>query len=149
MKKGYLLFFSFLMGVGAICAQKPYEWSFSAKKTADRTFEIHCTVDVKQPWHTYSQFTPDGGPFPTKFEFAKNPLYSLAGPVKENGRMIIKHETVFDVDVKYFDGKVDFIQTVKMKGAAKTNLMGSVTFMICNDEQCLPPTTQKFSLALN
>ena len=106
-------------------------------------------VDVKQPWHTNSQFTPDGGPLPTKFEFAKNPLYSLSGPARENGKMITKHESVFDVDVKYFDGKVDFVQIVKMKRVAKTNLNGSVTFMVCNDEQCLPPTTQKFSLALN
>ena len=68
---------------------------------------------------------------------------------KGNGKMITKHETVFDVDVKYFDGEVDFVQKVKMKGTAKTNITGSVTFMVCNDEQCLPPTTQKFSLALN
>jgi hypothetical protein len=149
MNKRCLLFFSFVLGVSALQAQKSYEWTFSAKKTADKRFEIHCTVDVKQPWHTYSQFTPGGGPLPTKFEFVKNPLYSLAGPAKENGKMITKHETVFDVDVKYFEGKVDFVQIVKMKGGAKTNVTGSVTFMVCNDEQCLPPTTQKFSLALN
>jgi hypothetical protein len=63
--------------------------------------------------------------------------------------MITKHETVFGVDVKYFDGKVDFVQKVKLKGTAKTNFTGSVTFMVCNDEQCLPAATQKFSLYLN
>ena len=149
MKKHCLIFFSFVLCIGALYAQKPYEWSFYAKRVADKTFEIHCTMDVKQPWHTYSQFTPDGGPLPTKFEFAKNPLYSLSGPARENGKMLIKHESVFDVDVHYFDGRVDFVQVVKMKGIARTNLSGSVTFMVCNDEQCLPPATQKFSLALN
>jgi hypothetical protein len=30
-------------------------------------------MDVNAPWHTYSQFTPAGGPLPTKFNFTKNP----------------------------------------------------------------------------
>jgi len=53
------------------------------------------------------------------------------------------------VDVKYFSGKVDFVQLVKVKGNAKTNVTGSVEFMVCNDKQCLPPATEKFSIALN
>jgi hypothetical protein len=149
MKKNILILVLIFGFAGFLNAQTPYEWSFTAKKIRDKTFEIHCVINVNAPWHTYSQFTPDGGPLPTKLEFAKNPFYVLIGPAKENGKMFTKHETVFDVDVKYFDGKVDFVQTVKMKGTAKTNLVGSVTFMVCNDEQCLPPTTQKFSLALN
>ena len=118
------------------------------QKTANNVYEVHCIVNVNAPWHTYSQFTPDGGPVPTKFVFAKNPLYSLEGDVMEKGRMITKHETVFGVDVKYFDGSVDFVQKVKLKNTVKTNFTGTVTFMVCNDEQCLPPVTQKFSVPL-
>jgi thiol:disulfide interchange protein DsbD len=104
---------------------------------------------VNSPWHTYSQFTPDGGPVPTSFNFSKNPLFKLDGKVKENGNLIKKHEDVFGVDVKYFNGKVDFVQRVTVKGNARTNVTGSVEFMVCNDHQCLPPATEKFSIALN
>jgi thiol:disulfide interchange protein DsbD len=55
---------------------------------------------------------------------------------------------LFGVDVKQFSNKVDFVQTVKIKGKAKTVLNGSVEFMTCNDHECLPPKTQKFSVAL-
>jgi Disulphide bond corrector protein DsbC len=127
----------------------PYSWTFTAKKIAADSYEIHLSATVQSPWHTYSQFTPAGGPVPTKFSFAKNPLYKMEGAVKEEGKMITKHEEVFGVDVKYFEGDVDFVQVVKMKSGAKTNLTGSVTFMVCNDAECLPPTTQKFSVALN
>ena len=106
-------------------------------------------LDVNSPWHTYSQFTPDGGPLPTHFSFTKNPLYMLDGKVKENGKLFKKHEDVFGVDVKYFNGKVDFVQLVKVKGNAKTNFSGAVEFMVCNDQQCLPPATEKFSIPLN
>jgi thiol:disulfide interchange protein DsbD len=76
-------------------------------------------------------------------------LYALEGKVKENGNIIQKHEAVFGVDVKYFSGKVDFVQVVKMKSKARTNFSGSVEFMVCNDQECLPPATQHFSIALN
>ena len=127
----------------------PYNWTYSAKKVSDNVYELHFHVDINSPWHTYSQFTPDGGPVPTKFSFAKNPLYTLDGAVKENGNLVQKHEAVFGVDVKYFNSKVDFVQLVKLKTRAKTNFSGSVEFMVCNDQQCLPPATQKFSIALN
>jgi hypothetical protein len=127
----------------------PYSWTYSAKKISDNVYELHFLVELSNPWHTYSQFTPDGGPVPTKFSFAKNPLYALDGKVKENGTLIKKHEAVFGVDVKYFNDKVDFVQVIKLKTSAKTNFSGSVEFMVCNDQQCLPPATQKFSIALN
>ncbi len=127
----------------------PYNWTYSAKKISENVYELHFLVDVNSPWHTYSQFTPEGGPVPTKFSFVKNPLFTLEGKVKENGKLLQKHEAVFGVDVKYFNGKVDFVQVVKLKTKAKTNFSGSVEFMVCNDQQCLAPTTQKFSIALN
>ena len=149
MKKTFVVLISFLTAFVSLRAQSPCAWTFSAKKTAGQTYEIHCTVDVNAPWHTYSQFTPDGGPVATKFTFSKNPLYSLEGPVKEEGKMITRHEAVFGVDVKYFEGHVDFVQLVKLKGNTKTNFSGSVLFMVCNDTECLPPATKTFSLILN
>jgi Disulphide bond corrector protein DsbC len=149
MIKRIFLLLAILAGAYFSIGQTPYKWTFTSKKTADRTYEIHFTMDLSQPWHTYSQFTPDGGPLPTKFTFGKNPLFALEGKVKENGKMVVKHEEVFGVDVKYFDGRVDFVQVVRLKADAKTNFSGTVEFMICNDQQCLPPATEKFSLALN
>ena len=34
---------------------------------------------------------------------------------------ITRHETVFGVDVIYFDGEVDFIQKINLKGTAKAH----------------------------
>jgi Disulphide bond corrector protein DsbC len=149
MQRTFLILLVFFAGLGTLRSQTPYTWTFSAKKVYDRTYEIHCTVNVNAPWHTYSQFTPSGGPVPTRFTFAKNPLCTTDGPVKEIGEMHVRHEAVFGVDVKYFDGQADFVQRIKVKGTAKTNFTGTVQFMVCNDQQCLPPTTQKFTVALN
>lgn len=149
MKLNILLAFSILFTTASQAQSKPYNWTYSAKKISTAVYELHFHVDINHPWHTYSQFTPDGGPVPTHFTFAKNPLYSLDGKVKETGNLVQKHESVFGVDVKYFNGDVDFVQLVKLKSNAKTNFSGSVEFMLCNDQQCLPPVTQKFSITLD
>ena len=152
MQKNIFALFLSLLIVFAVSAQgrlMPYKWSYGAKKIAGNTYELHFMVDVNNPWHTYSQFTPDGGPIPTHFTFTKNPLYTLEGKVKEDGKLLKKHEAVFGVDVKYFNGRVDFVQLVKLKENAKTNFSGEVEFMVCNDQQCLPPATEKFSIPLN
>lgn len=128
--------------------QNPVNWKFSAKKKADKVYEVHLTATVASPWHIYSQKTPKGGPIPTKISFTKNPIIVLDGIAKEVGKLEVKHEEVFDIDVKYFNGSVDFVQTIKLKSGVKTNVSGTIQFMACNDQQCLPPTNTSFNITL-
>lgn len=129
-------------------AQDIVKWNFSSKKIDDKTYEIHFTPTVQYPWHIYSQSSPQGGALATSFSFNKNPLILLNGAVKENGKIVSKYESVFGVTVKYFEGEVDFVQVVKLKANVKTNINGSVEFMACNDEKCLPPKTISFSIPI-
>lgn len=128
--------------------QNPVSWSVTAKKINDKTYEIHLTADIQKGWHVYSQTTPDGGPVPTSFTFAKNPLLTYEGKAKEIGKLEKHAEPLFGVDVKQFSNKVDFVQLVKLKANVKTSADVAVEFMVCNDRQCLPPTTKKFTVAL-
>ncbi len=126
----------------------PVKWNYKLKKTNATTYEVQITATIDKGWHIYSQTTPDGGPVPTTIRFAKNPLVTLVGAVKEVGKLEQRHEELFGVDVKQFSNSVSFVQTVKVKTAVKTSVVGTVEFMVCNDTQCLPPTTNKFSLSI-
>lgn len=128
-------------------AQK-ISWTYTAKKLAATKYELKITATPPAGWHIYSQNTPDGGPLPTVFMFNKNPLVTVTGKPKENGKMVDYYDKNFKVNVKYFEGKVDFVQVVTVKGKAKTNVTGQVESMICNDNRCLPPATEKFTIAL-
>ncbi|HEU4633827.1 MAG TPA: protein-disulfide reductase DsbD domain-containing protein [Flavisolibacter sp.] len=149
MKKilAFVLSFVVLQAVNAQ-VKNPVQWTYTAKKVNATTYEVHLTATIEDGWHLYSQTTPDGGPVATSIAFAKNPLVTLEGTIKEIGKLEQRHEELFGVDVKQFSNRVDFVQTVKIKGKAKTALNGSVEFMTCNDRECLPPQTQKFSIAL-
>lgn len=132
-----------------VMAQSPVTWSFTSKKTGDKMYEIYLTATVSDPWHIYSQTTPDGGPFPTKISFNKHPLATIEGKAKENGKLVQKYEEVFEVNTKYFDGNVSFVQVVKLKGNVKTSITGTIEFMACNNEQCMPPAEVPFTIQLN
>lgn len=142
-----LLLLLFSIGSG-IHAQNPVSWSFSAQKTGDGLYEIHLMATIEEPWHLYSQTSPAGGALPTSFTFSKNPLLILQGNVKEKGKLISRYEKVFGAELKYFEGSVTFVQTLKLKAKAKTVLSGSLEYMVCNDEQCLPPKTMSFTIPI-
>jgi hypothetical protein len=144
MKKIFL-FALVISSVNLLTAQssKQVSWAYTTKKIADKTYEIHMTASITGDYHLYAQhqhIVGDAGPVPTTFTFTKNPLLVLDKQVKEIGKGISKHEGVWNGDVNYYEKSVDFVQVVKLKTNAKTNLSGKVEFMVCNEKQCLPPS---------
>lgn len=127
-------------------SNKQVQWNFSTKKVNETTYEIHMTATVNGDWHLYAQNVGVDGPVPTSFTFNKNPLLVLDNKIKEVGTMVKKKEQVWGGVVNYYENKVNFIQVVKLKSNVKTNLAGKVEFMVCNDSQCLPPSTVDFKV---
>ncbi|HMH32989.1 MAG TPA: protein-disulfide reductase DsbD domain-containing protein [Puia sp.] len=149
MKKIVLYGLSALMVQAAIAqSSKQVQWAYAAKKIADKTYEVHMTATINGDYHLYAQDAGGEGPVATSFNFVKTPLLVLDGQVKESGKLIKKFESAWSHDVKYYEKNVDFIQTVKIKGNAKTNLSGKVEFMVCNDRQCLPPSAVDIKISV-
>ena len=128
--------------------QDPVKWSYSAAKKSDKEYTVVIDATLPSEWHIYSMTTPANGPVATNVVFKKNPLVTLDGSVQENGQLKTDHDAVFGVDVKYFNDKVEYTQTVKLKSAVKTNVTGTIKYMVCNDKLCLPPKTIPFNIQL-
>ena len=150
MKK--LIALSFLLMLSGFLfaqIQNPVGWTATSKKINDKTYEVHLTANIEKGWHIYSQTTPEGGPIPTSITFTKNPLLTIDGTAKEVGKLEKHIEPLFsNIEVKQFSDKVDFVQLIKLKAPVKTSINLAVEYMVCNDKQCLPPATKKFSIAL-
>jgi len=146
MKKITLFGLALLIG-GLAMAQsgKQVNWTYSAKKIADKTYEIHMIASIGAGWHMYAQAGGEG-PISTKFTFTKNPLVALNNAPKEVGKMVKKYEEAFKSEVRYYENSVDFVQVVKVKGSTKTAVAGKVEFMVCNDHECLPPDETNFKV---
>ena len=147
MKKSLLLFV--LLSVQVIAfSQKlnPAHWTYSAVKKSDKQYDLVMSATIDAPWHLYSQFMKQGGPVPTKFTFKPNPIVKLEGSVKEKGKLEKFFDKNFNMQVSYFAGKVDFVQTITLKVTSKTKITGEVEYMTCNDEKCLPPVKLPFEI---
>ena len=148
--KGLVFFLAVVLGTFSAKAQlNPVSWSFTSKKVADKTYEIHLTATMQSGWHLYSQVQPDDAiAIPTGFKINNNPLLSLEGKIKEIGKMQKFHDAKLEVSANQYADKVDFIQVVKLKANVKTNLTGNVEYQTCDDKKCLPPKTVNFSIAV-
>lgn len=149
MKKIAFFLVAALIACLSVSAQssKQVKWSFTSKKIAESTYEVHMTASINGNWHMYAQDGGDG-PVSTSFTFVKNPLLTVEGKAKEVGKMKKVYEQAFSSEVRYYEKSVDFVQVVKVKGKAKTNLAGKVEFMVCNDKECLPPAEVDIKVAI-
>jgi len=148
MKKTILLALITVLAV-SLKAQNPVTWTFSSKKIGDKKFEVHMTATIQSGWHLFSQTQPDDAiAIPTGFVINKNPLLEVDGKIKEVGKLEKFHDAKLEVSAHQYADKVDFVQVVKLKANAVTNVNGVVEFQTCNDEKCLPPKKINFSVAL-
>jgi len=136
---------------GIVHAQvlNPVQWSFTSKKTGDKTYELHLTANIQSGWHLYSQTQPANAiNIPTEILFNINPLVSMDGKVKEAGKMEVYKDTRLGISANQYKDQVDFVQKVKLKVNTKTNISGTVEYQTCDDKKCLPPAKMPFNLAL-
>lgn len=150
MKKTILFFtLAFSAVVGFAQVASPVNWTFTSKKVSDNVYEVQMVATIQNGWHLYSQSQPkDAIAVPTTFEFSKNPLVQLDGKVKEAGKMERFTDKDLGVSANQYSKLVAFSQRVKLKGKAKSNVNGNVTYQTCDDKKCLPPKTVNFNIAL-
>ncbi len=144
----YTLLFTIITGVVSAQIKDPVSWTFEAKKKTADTYEVVLSANIQGKWHIYSKNTGKGGPIPTKVNFKTNPLLNITGAVKEVGKIEKVYDEIFQTDVLYLSNKVQYVQTVKLKGKAKTNITGTIEYMVCDDTQCLPPAKKAFDIKL-
>jgi hypothetical protein len=80
----------------------PYKWTFSTEKNSETEYILFFKIKLDDGWHTYSQFTPVGGPIPMTFTFEKNSCYDLIGKVQEP-KAHEEYDSTFEVKIFSFD----------------------------------------------
>lgn len=153
MKKNILLSvllssFLFSIAFSQTGSAKQVKWTTSSKKIGDKLYELKLTATIAGDFHLYAQDAGVEGPVPTTISFTANPLLVLDGKAIEIGKKITKLEQAWDGKVNFYEKTVTFTQKIKGKTKAKTNIIGKVEFMVCNDELCLPPSEFNFKVPI-
>lgn len=123
----------------------PVQWAYAGKRISKTEAMILIKATIDKGWHIYSQNVKDGGPVKTSFKFEPSKFYSLFGRTIEP-TPLKRMEKAYGMEVSFFEKSVIFQQRVKLNGAGKVNVKGTIDFMTCNDEKCLPPENLAFSV---
>ncbi len=123
--------------------EDPTTWKYEVKKKSATEYELIFHLDVKAGWHIWSMHPGgDGYEISPSFTFDKNANVTLKGEAKEKGKATTTTMEGIDGKITYLSGKIDYIQTVTVKG--KGRITGKHTYQVCNDKLCLPPKDKDF-----
>ncbi len=137
---------------------KPVHWSLSSNKNPEPdkdgyavyTFVAKAAID--KGWHIYSQFLKGDGPIPTKINFDKaSPINLVDNPTEVGPKRRQHKEAAFNnMTVVDFEDSITLNQKIKInpKDASKP-IKGSIEFMACTGEKCLPPDEFPFVINLS
>jgi hypothetical protein len=124
--------------------ETPVHWSYGAKMTSATEATVFLKATIADGWHIYSQKTSPGGPVKTSFIFHPSEEYMLVNKTMEP-QAITRFEPTFGVNVSFFEHSVIFQQKVSLAKPG-TIVKGTLRYMVCNDEKCLPPADLDFSI---
>lgn len=125
----------------------PIRWGCQSVKQSENIFEIRFTAKIDEPWHIYAPEINENLGLPTTFSIYPSPLFSLDGKIIYDTEPIT--ERFENTELKYFEGKVTFIQKIKVKGNMEFTLNGMVEYMCCANGHCLPPAKKRFSVTID
>ena len=148
------LFLTPFFGVSQI--YDPVEWSFSSQKVSENTYELTFIADIEPGWAIYSNDIYNNDidcdveicPLPVSFEFDNNNeserYFNLVGDIVEvDENKSVSQDPIFLMEVTKFTKKATFKQIVEFNADNKY-VSGYLTFMVCDDTKCLPPTDVDF-----
>lgn len=123
----------------------PVDWEWEVEYLGDGKADIVFTASVEDHWHIYS-IDVTGGPLPTEFKFEETDHYELNGGIRESDP-VVTYDPNFEVELGYHNDGATFRQTVKLN--KKTKIKGYLSYMVCNDEMCLPPEYVDFEIGVD
>lgn len=127
----------------------PVNWSARVESKDANAFELKISATIDAKWHLYAQNIAPGGPIPTKFDYPDAPdKITLVGKTLEPDG-IENFDAVFEMPIKFFENQVTFSQVFELRDPALTQLTFEVTYMACDDEKCLPPTSEIYVVPLD
>lgn len=123
----------------------PARWSANGPSGPVRPgerFEVSIEAQIADRWHLYSATQPPGGPNPTRFRLISGGPFRLAEGIRQS-EFKTEFDANFGIPTEFFAVNARFgLPLIAAADAApgKYDLELQVTYQMCDDKVCLPPT---------
>lgn len=147
MRRIIFLTLSLLMLPLAAMAQSAGEavrWQVTVKMTSPTQGVATFKARLQPGWHLYGLDLPKGGPKPTAINLEGSRGVEFLTPLKADREPVKVHDAMFGIDLTWWDSDIALRRTFKVTDPAGARIAGTIEFMGCNDQTCLPPSTFKF-----
>lgn len=125
---------------------EPVKWSHELKITGKTTGEIIHKATIEKSWHLYGMNIPPDGPRPTQIVYEKLVNAQKSGGIQAKSKLIDVYDQSFQMNLSWYANEAIFVQKITFQDAAKVKVEGYVEYMACDDERCLPPAQDEFTL---
>lgn len=123
--------------------QNPVSFSVKQNKVSPTEVDVVFNGTIDSGWHVYSTNMGNGGPTSATINMEKSVGVTKIGGLQAKGKKIKEFDKLFNMQVRYFKGHVQFVQ--KLRITAKTyHIKGYLEYGACNDRTCMPPTSVEF-----
>jgi len=134
MKQFFLALTAFLLSFTLTAQHNPVSFEISHENQT-----IVFKASIEKGWHLYAAHLPNPfeGPLPTEIIFNESEQFVLQDSIIES----VGHtemDDAFGIEVKYFENSATFKQPIKVTSKADVTISGTIYYMVCNDEMCIP-----------
>lgn len=113
----------------------PVTWSGEVEKVSDTEYILHYDAKIQDKWHVYSQFTPEDGPIPLRFEFLpeNGATYTLDGKAEESDTHR-EYSDIFEVDEVFWEKTARISQKIKLNDISKSIIKSIIKHQSCIED---------------
>ena len=134
--KRFLTIYVLLVAVIAAKAQMmdPVHFTTQLKDLKNGEAELVFKATIDAGWHVYSTGLGSDGPVSASFHQVKMDGAEPVGKLQARGKEIKQFDKLFEMEVRYFEQAVTFVQKIKFtKAKYDIDCYGAGTFDICID----------------
>ena len=125
-------------------------WSFETEKVNATEYDLLFKASIKQGWYVYSEFlASDEGPVATEIIFRFVPGFEPSAPPTEQGEKHEGFDEIFGMEVTKFSKTFEINQRIALSSKSLKQIGGTIRYMVCSDEVCLPPVEEAFTFLLD
>jgi len=128
---------------------EPVKWTQELKVTGKNTADIIIQAKIDAGWHLYGMNLPKGGPRATSIVFETMENAKKVGEIQATSKLLKAYDSNFKMELNWYAKEAHFSQKISFTEVSKVSIKGSIEYMACNDQSCLPPSKEPFKLGVS
>ena len=124
----------------------PVDLKISVKMKSATEGEVVMQATIAPEWHLYGFTQPEDGPVPTTIDLGASTGVKFGGDPVAKPAPRSEKDPLMGTVVNFWEKNMTITRPFKVTDPSKARIRGTVRYMSCNGETCMPPATLQIDL---